>query len=396
MRARIPVILRILAACSLVAWSGLIFIPAQTLFLFQLTVGATEYGHWLAGISLALAVFWKNKKTSDWLITGVFLGSAFLFLQPVFQAWHLAKIVTQEVERVFPGDSLDEKALELKKLWLGTKVPNVVPEKLAYAVHGDTALSLFFQRSTTDTPAPCVILLHTGGWSTGSPQEFLTMNTWLTLHGFAVAALEYRLAPRWTWPAQRTDVLDAIRYLQTHHARLGIDPERFVVLGRSAGGQIAQAVAYGSGNPAIRGCISFYAPADLHFAYRYADPRDILNSLQLVTQYTGGTPLNARANYDSGSGILLVQPNSPPTLLLHGARDELVWVRQSRRLAAVLQRKQARYLYLEFPWATHAFDYNFNGPGGQISRYAVLNFLKNVTAVSNRQTADSTQRVPAR
>jgi len=93
---------------------------------------------------------------------------------------------------------------------------------------------------------------------------------------------------------------------------------------------------------------------------------------------------------------LLVQPNSPPTLLLHGARDELVWVRQSRRLAAVLQRKQARYLYLEFPWATHAFDFNFNGPGGQISRYAVLNFLKNVTAVSNRQTADSTQRVPAR
>ena len=112
----------------------------------------------------------------------------------------------------------------------------------------------------------------------------------------------------------------------------------------------------------------------MHYAYEFARTDDILNSLKLVKQYLGGTPTEARANYDSASSILLAQRDSPPTLLIHGQRDELVWFRQSERLSARLDALGTPHCFLQLPWATHAFDYNFNGPGGQISTYAVEKF----------------------
>jgi len=125
--------------------------------------------------------------------------------------------------------------------------------------------------------------------------------------------------------------------------------------------------------------MAFYSPADMHYAYEFARADDILNSLQLLRQYLGGTPAEVHPNYDSASGILLADRGSPPTLLIHGTRDELVWFRQSQRLAARLQILGVPHCFVQLPWATHAFDYNFNGPGGQISTYAVERFLEAVT-----------------
>jgi acetyl esterase/lipase len=238
---------------------------------------------------------------------------------------------------------------------------------------------LFYCHPVASPAAPCVIVIHGGGWEDGAPGQFPALNAYLAARGYAVADIEYRLAPRWTWPAQREDVLDAMDYLTHHAAKLGIDPQRFVLLGRSAGGQIAEAVAYGAHRPAIRGCIAFYAPADMNYAYEFGRADDILNSLQLLRHYLGGTPAEARGNYDSASGILLANHESPPTLLLHGQRDELVWFRQSQRLSARLDELGVPHLFVQLPWATHAFDYNFSGPGGQISTYAVDAFLGIVT-----------------
>lgn len=63
------------------------------------------------------------------------------------------------------------------------------------------------------------------------------------------------------------------------------------------------------------------------------------------------------------------------TLLVHGAKDTLVWVRQSQRYAERLEGAGARHFYLELPWATHGFEFNRNGPGGQLALYALEQFL---------------------
>ncbi|MGC3991006.1 MAG: alpha/beta hydrolase [Chthoniobacteraceae bacterium] len=218
-------------------------------------------------------------------------------------------------------------------------------------------------------------MLHTGGWNRGNPDEFRPFSHLLARNGYAVAAIEYRLAPMATWPAQRDDTLTAIRYLKAHSTELGIDPTCFVLLGRSAGGQIAEVVAYTANDPAIRACIAFYAPADLTYAYQFGYESDMLKSPLLLRQLLGGSPTQAAANFDSASSIRWVGQQSPPTLLLHGAPDPLVWAKQSERLDARLTQIGVPHYFVRVPWGTHAFDFNPNGPGGQISEYAVGYFL---------------------
>lgn len=379
---------RLLCAVVLFAAALLAVVQAPTIPLFQVALFVTEFGHWLFILPLVLAFLPGARTPVNCTATALLLIASVLLLSSVIRANAVARRLPGELARVFPiadtgsGERRMDTGspLSWKKLWFAPQVAPVQVEKYIFARHADESLKLLlYHPAAGPQPAPCIIVIHGGGWVNGAADEGATLNHYLAGRGYAVAAIEYRFAPRWTWPAQRDDVLDAIDYLKEHAAQLGIDPHCFVLLGRSAGGQIAEAVAYGSHVSSIRGCIAFYAPADMHYAYEYARADDILNSLQLVSQYLGGAPTEERANYDGASSILLAQRNSPPTLLIHGRRDELVWFRQSERLCARLESIGTPHYFVRLPWATHAFDYNFNGPGGQISTYAVETFLKSVT-----------------
>jgi len=65
--------------------------------------------------------------------------------------------------------------------------------------------------------------------------------------------------------------------------------------------------------------------------------------------------------------------------LLHGSIDTLVWRRHSERLAARLSEAERPHVLVELPWATHAFEFNLAGPGGQLTTFAVRWFLHAVT-----------------
>ena len=376
-------LLRLLGAIVFGVAAAMTVVQAPIIPLFMVALVATEFGHWLFIIPLVIAFLPARRTPLNCFTTALALVSSVLLLSPVNRANAVARHLPEELAHAFPGaagsNAESPAPFSWKQLWFGSQVEPVAVEKSEYATHADETLHLLFYRPSGTRPATCVIVIHGGGWINGSATEGATLNHYLARRGFASAAIEYRFAPRWTWPAQRDDVLDAIEYLKKHATELGIDPHRFVLLGRSAGGQIAEAVAYGAHDPAIRGCIAFYAPADMHYAYQFARADDILNSLQLVNQYLGGTPTEAKANYDSASSILLAQHDSPPTLLIHGQRDELVWFRQDERLSARLDLLGAPHYFVRLPWATHAFDANFNGPGGQISTYAVEAFLRSVT-----------------
>ena len=380
-----------LAAALFFSVSLLAVFRAPNTLLWMLAIGATEYGHWLVIAPLSLLLIRipfvpgpgtaPADRTLHRLTLGFCAVACLLLLTPAARAFWSAPAFVRELSRCFPpGDVSRPGPLSFTRLWLGRSEPLIDEEEHVYSNRADQPpLRLLFTRSQERDPSPCVLVLHTGGWNNGTPAEFRAMNSHLACRGYATASIQYRLAPRWTWPAQRDDVRAALDYLRHNARTLGLDPDRVVLLGRSAGGQIAQAAAYGLQDPAIRGVIAFYAPADLHFAYRYARSDDVLNSLQLLRDYLGGDPGARPENYDSASGIGLVTPESVPTLLLHGKRDELVWVQQSRRLHTRLDEAGVKNAFLELDWATHAFDHNPHGPGGQLSAWAVERFLKNVT-----------------
>lgn len=357
--------------------------PTPTVPLFRLSVGATEFGHWLMLLPLLLLALGPWRGALGGAAVLLSLLACGLFLSSAVRAQHFARTLPAKLAAALPFsnpvDRPDEPPFSWRRLWFAPAIAPVNMEVREYAQHDGAKLAFHFYRSPARTPAPCLVVIHGGGWEGGSPDEFAAFNHHLARRGYAVAAVQYRFAPRWPWPAQREDVLAAIRCLQEQAAELGIDPRKFVIMGRSAGGQIAEAVAYAAADAAIRGCIAFYAPADMHFALKYAREDDIISSLGLVLRYTGGTPTEVGASYDSASGIFLAGHTSPPTLLLHGRRDPYVWYLQSRRFAARLQELGVPHYFVDLPWATHGFDYNPNGPGGQIAAYAIERFLDSVT-----------------
>ncbi|WP_419712426.1 alpha/beta hydrolase [Pseudomonas sp. NFX224] len=94
--------------------------------------------------------------------------------------------------------------------------------------------------SSTDA-VPCIVYLHGGGWVVGDldSHDFICAELASTL-GVLVIAVDYRLAPEYPFPAAFDDCLGVWRALRTGPFR--IDPERMLVAGDSAGGNLAAAL----------------------------------------------------------------------------------------------------------------------------------------------------------
>lgn len=353
---------------------------------WQLAVLAGEFGHWLAAVALAAGLAgWLGRGDAPAFggaILVVGLGVALLLLSPAWQAARLGRQLPVRLQASFPEGAAAGPAFSLPLLFLG-RDPAPVPMR-PLLVSPELPLD-FYAPISGDVKrdprrgAPCVIVIHGGGWDSGDRTQLPALNHWLARRGYAVAAISYRLAPAHRWPAPRDDAMAALAFLRERATELAIDPSRFVLLGRSAGGQIAEAVGYTAAASALRGIVGLYAPSDLIFGYVNTHENDMLRSPALMRQYLGGPPDTARAVYESASALYHVGPHVPPTLLLHGANDALVWDRHSVRLAARLTEHGVRHAFVHLPWATHAFDYNLHGPGGQLTRFALEWFLADVT-----------------
>ena len=105
-------------------------------------------------------------------------------------------------------------------------------------------IPLRLYRPTTDPCAPVLIYLHGGGLVMGSNHSFEPLARELAhASGAAVVAVDYRLAPESPPPAQFDDAYAATEWIATQADTLGLDPRRLAVVGDSAGGSLAAAVA---------------------------------------------------------------------------------------------------------------------------------------------------------
>ena len=98
--------------------------------------------------------------------------------------------------------------------------------------------------STTPKDAPVIYYLHGGAWTFGDKREQgRPMLHEFVRRGWIVVAINYRLAPRFLWPAQIEDATRALGWIKKNIATYGGDPDRVVVAGGSAGGHLASLLA---------------------------------------------------------------------------------------------------------------------------------------------------------
>lgn len=236
---------------------------------------------------------------------------------------------------------------------------------------------------------PGVLFIHGGAFTHGQaglrPHLFGTFAD----AGFAVADIEYRLAPPPRWQDARADVLCALGWFQTVAPTYGVDPGRIVVMGDSAGGNLALIAAYAPGAavgegdldlycdppPAPpAGVIAVYPTADL--AATWTDARELSDETPFPEIYVGGTPAEFPDRYSAASVGRLIRSGLPPTLLITGTNDLLVQVERIRDLATSVRASGSRVELIEVPFADHAFDGPINGFGAQLEETILPAFVE--------------------
>jgi acetyl esterase/lipase len=187
-----------------------------------------------------------------------------------------------------------------------------------------------------DGPFPLVVLVHGGYWR---PVYDLTLEkdvaAFLAAQGFLVWNIDY--APAGTpWPTTLTDVAAAY----DHGARdPRVDPARIAVVGHSAGGHLAlwlasrQAGTPG-GAPSVRpALVVAQAPVAclaLAWEQRLGDGA--------VELFAGGSPASFPERYAEADPLALL-PITTPTVLVHGADDDVVPLSQSQTYASASQAR---------------------------------------------------------
>jgi acetyl esterase len=189
--------------------------------------------------------------------------------------------------------------------------------KVVYKTIGDQKLSLHVFNPKDFSPSDrrtCFLVIHGGGWAGGNPRRLYPYAAHFASRGMVGISLEYRLANAKTGVTVFDCVKDgrsAVRYLRQHAAELGIDPDKIVVAGASAGGHIAAATALFDGVDEIGddtkvSCV----PNALVLLYPVID-----------TSKKGYGNKRIGERWRELSPVDHVRPGVPPTILLHGTKD---------------------------------------------------------------------------
>jgi len=186
---------------------------------------------------------------------------------------------------------------------------------------------------STATPLPLAIYVHGGGMTGGDKSDLNpTFLDALASAGYAVASVNYRLAPEFKFPAQIEDVKCAIRYLRQKASLYDVNGNEIYAFGTSVGGQLVALAALtgpnsqfdvGSypGEPSsVLAVTDFFGPANLTEGGGFTPSSD---------QQVFG---NKRRDLVLASPTHYVVANSPPILIVQGVRDPLVSQSQSIEL----------------------------------------------------------------
>lgn len=177
-------------------------------------------------------------------------------------------------------------------------------------------------------PFPAVVVAHGGGWNGRDRGDMDGISKKLARRGFVVLNIEYRLAPRFLYPASLEDTQQAVRWLRSKAAGLKIDPQRIAGWGYSAGAHlVALAATAGAGSDAaLQAVVAGGMPSD--FPHYPVSP--------IISKYMGGTLAEKRESWIEASPARRVTKQTPPMFVYHGSWDRLVYPEDARTMKAAL------------------------------------------------------------
>ena len=215
----------------------------------------------------------------------------------------------------------------------------------------ELGIDIYYPESQPLKNLPTLIYTHGGGWAAGSKLGIANGSLAraalkLLEAGFCVVSVDYRLCHEGGTVAMRDCVIDskdAVRYLAKHSEALGLDPQRFFVLGDSAGGQIAQMLLLSSpvslpGTPELADAeyhivagVSWYGPCDFEKTdlFNHDDRADFRDRFGARIVGRDVSPEEKLKRYREMSPIQYLKKDSPPLLMIQGDKDTTIPVKHA-------------------------------------------------------------------
>jgi len=240
----------------------------------------------------------------------------------------------------------------------------IVPD-VVYGHKDGLAMTFDVIKPKANANGAAVIFMVSGGWVSNynPPQQTATRFKDLLDKGFTLIAVRHGGSPKYLIPEIVSDVRRAVRFIRHNAKQWGVDPNRLGVFGGSAGGHLALVLGTASDNgdpnakedfmkesDRVASVVAYFPPVDLRPLARGLNP-----------QPTGGTldrfpALNfEKEKAPDYSPIVHVSPDDPPTLLIHGDKDKLVPVNNSKVIHEAFQKNNVKTQLIIIEGAEHGF-----------------------------------------
>lgn len=209
-------------------------------------------------------------------------------------------------------------------------------KNLPYSNTGKRSLLLdaFCPKDRMNKKRVAVVILHGGGWRSGNRTHHYPLAQALALRGYVCFTPEYRLSTEALYPAAVHDVKAAIKWVKRNGAKYDIDTNKVVVLGFSAGGQLAALVGATNGLPqfeAERNSSSIsskvHAIVDIDGTLSFIHPEsgegDDSKRTSAATYWFGYPKIENPALWKQASPLTHAGASTPPTLFINSSVERM-------------------------------------------------------------------------
>jgi acetyl esterase/lipase len=237
-----------------------------------------------------------------------------------------------------------------------------------------------------DEKFPAILMIHGGGWVGGdkAAKREKEIGGYFSSHGYVCASINYTIAgDKPTFPLNVQQCKRAVKYMKVNAKKLQIDSERIGVIGGSAGGHLALMVAYTADqeyfkpldyhpeiSDRVQAVVDMYGPTDLLTREKSDStgvPTGVRNDGSTV-KYIGYTREQRPDLWKKASPVNYITPDDPPTLILHGLKDNTVDYHQSMELDTILGKAGKMHELILIEDAGHTFTLKNHSGGKPMKR----------------------------
>jgi acetyl esterase/lipase len=381
----------LVAATTLLYLSSFYFRPTQNLIAWYLTLIVFSYPlqiillTTLGWLGLLFVVDFDHQLQMSLLVLNSIVGGVLISisLKPIL--WHIHGFDFTEfhIQGIFPVSNFKPFKPSLFGLLKLNRTSWQDKKTLNFSTR-DGQLLPFDLWKSKDPKAPLVIHLFGGGYTIGSKDQLPHFMRRIVDLGYSVACPTYRLMPKHVWPTPAQDFEDFWKQLPQALKEAGLDPEYFVISGRSAGSHLAGHFIGKTKDPKIKGYINLYGPLHWEDLLRYSYDGDILDSKKSMSYFFGRDVHSNPEFLRSISPYHDVDSRFPKTLNIHGKCDPIVPWDQTHHFSKKLSEHGVPHGTYYLPYATHTFDYSLRSPTGARAGYLIEHFLKHLQDTHQR------------